>query len=65
MDTAYQKFETLFTAVEKEEQKQACCFTPDRGVHMGLNLMDLGKKKKNTLEINSCSTAFAITLCVS
>lgn len=46
MDTAYQKFETLFTAVEKEEQKQACCFTPDRGVHMGLNLMDLKKKKK-------------------
>lgn len=46
MDTAYQKFETLFTAVEKEEQKQACCFTPDRGVYMGLNLMDLKKKKK-------------------
>lgn len=46
MDTAYQKFETLFTAVEKEEQKQVCCFTPDRGVHMGLNLMDLKKKKK-------------------
>lgn len=31
---------------------------------MGLNLMDL-KKKKNALEINSCSIAFEITLCVS